>query len=272
MRPILNSSKFGMVADEVGLESRLRLKVNMGPGCSPEKQVFRGDQLQQSEPILIKDIHCVNEVVVDRGPSPYTVQLNIYIDDNKITCSVGDGLIIATPTGSTAYNLAAGGSILETSTHCICLTPLAPHSLSFRPLILRASSAIRIEKVVDGRNSAWVSLDGANRIKLDEGESIVVSGAVDPLTMVTLKSDNLTDLWAQRLVKFFGWNTREQNKPLQKRTSAYYAPVSAKSPKALGESQQSSTNGTAASVDNQEETKAPEGDLCKNGANNSSCR
>ena len=137
------------------------------------------------------------------------MQLNVYIDENKITCAVGDGLIIATPTGSTAYNLAAGGSILETSAHCICITPLAPHSLSFRPLILHASAVIRVEKVRDGRNSGWVSLDGANRFKLEEGESIVISGSENPMSMVTLKSDNLTDLWAQRLVKFFGWNTRE---------------------------------------------------------------
>ena len=55
-------------------------------------------------------------------------------------------------------------------------------------------------------------------IKLDDGESILVSGSQDLLSMVILKSDNLTDLWAQRLVKFFGWNTREQNKPLMKKS------------------------------------------------------
>ena len=158
--------------------------------------MFRGDQLQHSEPLNLENVHVVNEVVVDRGPSPYTVQLNIYIDDNRITCAVGDGIIIATPTGSTAYNLAAGGSILETTTNCICMTPLAPHSLSFRPIILPGHANVRIEKVIDGRNAAWVSLDGANRFKLSEGESIVIQGSPDYLSLATLKSDNLTDLWA----------------------------------------------------------------------------
>ena len=196
LRPIFIGAKRGFAPAEIGLESRLRLKVNPGPGTPQETLLFKGDQLQISEPLLLKDIHVVNEVVIDRGPSPYTVQLNVYIDGNQITCAVGDGLIIATPTGSTAYNLAAGGSILEANTHCICLTPLAPHSLSFRPIILHASAEIRIEKVIDGRNSAWVSLDGANRFKLNEGESILISGSEHPLSMVTLKSDNLTDLWA----------------------------------------------------------------------------
>ena len=66
-----------------------------------------------------------------------------------------------------------------------------------------------------------MSLDGATRFKMEEGESIVVKGSVHPLQMVTLKSDNLTDLWAQRLTKLFGWNTRDQNKPLEKKKLSF---------------------------------------------------
>ena len=58
----------------------------------------------------------INEVVIDRGPSPYSTTLDLYIDDNKFTSIVGDGVIIATPTGSTAYNLSAGGSIVQANT------------------------------------------------------------------------------------------------------------------------------------------------------------
>ena len=76
------------------------------------------------------------------------------------------------------------------------MTPLAPHSLSFRPIILHQSADICIENVNDNRGPAWVSLDGANRFKLDDGESILASGSQDLLSMVILKSDNLTDLWA----------------------------------------------------------------------------
>lgn len=136
LRPILSSVKQGFAPAEIGLEHNLRLKVNAGPDTTINKQLYRGDQLNISELIQLKDIHVVNEVVIDRGPSPYTVQLNVYIDGNMITQAIGDGLILATPTGSTAYNLSAGGSIVQTSAHCISMTPLAPHSLSFRPIIL----------------------------------------------------------------------------------------------------------------------------------------
>ena len=168
----------------------------MGKGTTTEREVFRGDQLETCEKVKLKDLHIVNEVVIDRGPSPYTTQLCIYINDNYITTAIGDGLIISTPTGSTAYNLAAGGSILETNSQCISLTPLAPHSLSFRPLILPANAQIKIKKIDDGRNDAMVSMDGANRMRLKANESIIIEGSSLPLSFVTLKSDNLTDLWA----------------------------------------------------------------------------
>ena len=71
--PIFSSVNTRFAPAEIGMEQRLRLKVNVGANTSRNKQMFRGDQLQISEPIEVKDIHVVNEVVIDRGPSPYTV-------------------------------------------------------------------------------------------------------------------------------------------------------------------------------------------------------
>jgi NAD+ kinase len=161
----------------IGFEKRLRLKINMGEGCDKIRKLYRGDQLEHYEEVDIKDLHVLNEVTLDRGPSPYSVQLNIQLFGTQLTSTVGDGVIISTPTGSTAYNLSAGGSIVETSTHCIQLTPLAPHSLSFRPLIVPDTAVLRVEKYRDNRNPAWVSLDGANRFILQDGESIVIEGS-----------------------------------------------------------------------------------------------
>jgi len=77
----------------------------------------------------------LNEVVLDRGISPYLTNLETYCDGNFVTHVQGDGLIIATPTGSTAYSLAAGGSMVHPQVPCILFTPVCPHSLSFRPLM-----------------------------------------------------------------------------------------------------------------------------------------
>ena len=133
-----------------------------------------------------------------------------------MTTLIGDGIIIATPTGSTAYNMSAGGSIVMSNAECICITPLAPHSLSFRPLIIPAQTVITIKKPQDNRNTAWVSMDGATRFEVEENESITISGSHIAMNMVVNPTDNLTDLWGQRLVNMFNWNKREQMKPLQK--------------------------------------------------------
>lgn len=148
----------------LGADCRRRLRVTMGEeSLNKDRLVFRGDNLTKSELLHLDGFHVLNEVVIDRGPSPYSIQLDIYLDDNKLTSIVGDGIIISTPTGSTAYNLSGGGSIVQPNTPCILLTPIAPHSLSFRPLILHESSVIKLKKTEDNRSGAWVSLDGATR-------------------------------------------------------------------------------------------------------------
>jgi NAD+ kinase len=80
------------------------------------RDIYKGNDLQPSVKMNIDGYHVLNEIVIDRGPSPYAVQLEIYFDGIMMTTLVGDGLIISTPTGSTAYNLSAGGSIVQANT------------------------------------------------------------------------------------------------------------------------------------------------------------
>ena len=156
----------------------------------------------------INGYHVLNEVVVDRGPLPNAIQLEIYLDDEFMTTLVGDGLIISTPTGSTAYNLAAGGSIIQANTQCISIAPLAPHSLSFRPLIVPKDTKITLRKPVDNRSSAWISLDGATRFELKDGEEIEIGGSQSDLKMVVNEDDNKMALWSHRLDNMLNWNQR----------------------------------------------------------------
>jgi NAD+ kinase len=87
-------------------------------------------------------------------------RFDIYINEVFLTTVQGDGLIISTPTGSTAYNLSCGGSIVHDTSDVVCLTPIAVHSLSFRPIILPKSVTIRVVLPKDARTGAWVTFDG----------------------------------------------------------------------------------------------------------------
>jgi NAD+ kinase len=82
------------------------------------------------------DIQALNEISITRGMNPGMCCYEVIVNDILLTTVQGDGILIATPTGSTAYNLSCGGSIVHSSAQVICLTPINPHSLSFRPIIL----------------------------------------------------------------------------------------------------------------------------------------
>lgn len=125
-------------------------------------------------PVESSKIHAMNDIVLHRGSQPNLTTLDIIIDGEYLTTSTGDGVVFATPTGSTAYSLSSGGSIIHPLVQSILLTPICPRSLSFRPLILPATSHIIIK--VKSRNNMLcnvkLSIDGVHQIDLAEGDEI----------------------------------------------------------------------------------------------------
>nr|GMD85243.1 NAD kinase 2, chloroplastic [Ipomoea batatas] len=154
----------------------------------------------------------LNEVVVDRGSNPYLSKIECYEHDRLITKVQGDGVIIATPTGSTAYSTAAGGSMVHPNVPCMLFTPICPHSLSFRPVILPDSAKLELKIPVDARSNAWVSFDGKRRQQLSRGDSVRICMSQHPLPTVN-KSDQTGD-WFHSLIRCLNWNERMDQKAL----------------------------------------------------------
>ncbi|KAK8789997.1 hypothetical protein WA158_006777 [Blastocystis sp. Blastoise] len=115
----------------------------------------------------------LNDIVFDRGENCSMVNLECYIGTTHITTVHADGLIIATPTGSTAYSMAAGGSMLHPSVPAMLLTPICPHTLSFRQMILPDSVTLRVEVSINSRTDVRVSYDGRHQHTLKKGQSII---------------------------------------------------------------------------------------------------
>jgi NADH kinase len=111
-----------------------------------------------------QDIHAMNEVIIHRGKDPHLAVVEVYVGGRFLTEAVADGMIISTPTGSTAYSLSSGGSIIHPLVSSLLLTPICPRSLSFRPLVLPASTPItlKLSKKNRGRE-VEVSIDGVRR-------------------------------------------------------------------------------------------------------------
>ncbi|KAJ1854786.1 hypothetical protein LPJ73_002425 [Coemansia sp. RSA 2703] len=153
----------------------------------------------------------MNEVVVDRGPSPYLSQIELYGDGNHLTTVEADGLCLATPTGSTAYSLAAGGSLVHPEIPAILVTPICAHTLSFRPMLLPDSMVLRVVLPPDSRNTAWASFDGRHRIELRRGDHIQITASKYPLPTVCASQSQTQD-WMSSLSRCLNWNERKRQK------------------------------------------------------------
>ncbi|XP_059485812.1 NAD kinase-like isoform X3 [Neocloeon triangulifer] len=154
----------------------------------------------------------LNEVVIDRGPSPYLSNIDLYLDGKHITSVQGDGLIVSTPTGSTAYAVAAGASMIHPSVPAIMVTPICPHSLSFRPIVVPAGVELKISVSPDSRNTSWVSFDGRNRQELRHGDSLRVTTSIYPVPSICAQ-DQISD-WFDSLAECLHWNVRKRQKHL----------------------------------------------------------
>ncbi|KKY27917.1 putative atp-nad kinase [Phaeomoniella chlamydospora] len=107
--------------------------------------------------------HILNDIVVDRGPNPTMSTIEVFGDDEHFTTVQADGICVSTPTGSTAYNLAAGGSLCHPENPVILVSAICAHTLSFRPIILPDTIVLRIGVPYDARTSSWASFDGRER-------------------------------------------------------------------------------------------------------------
>lgn len=154
----------------------------------------------------------LNEVVIDRGGSPYLAALECFCDDVHLTTVQADGVIIATPSGSTAYSMSAGGSVVHPAVPCILVTPICPHVLSFRSMVFPDHVVLRCFVPDDARSAASVAFDGKHRTELQRGDSVQIQMSAYPFPTIN-KGDHSSD-WLESLKNSFNFNTRPRQKPL----------------------------------------------------------
>ena len=126
----------------------------------------------------------VNDVFISAGPPFRMVELKISVDGQPLAGCVSDGLVISTPTGSTAYNMSAGGPILAASMQAMVITPICPHSLSFRPIVINTDSRVDVFGIrlnegttvsIDGQLSLSFSVDDVVRVEREKSDFLIVN-------------------------------------------------------------------------------------------------
>lgn len=127
----------------------------------------------------------LNDITIKRDSLDSPLILSVYIEDFHLNDFLGDGLIIATPTGSTAYNLSVGGPIITPGLNAITLSPIASHSLSIRPLVISDNKIVRI-KIISKTENAYLIADGQENKTLTEGQNVYVMKSEHKARLVLL--------------------------------------------------------------------------------------
>ncbi|KAL9937555.1 hypothetical protein V8E36_003964 [Tilletia maclaganii] len=134
------------------------------------------------------EIHLMNEVALHRGASPHLTIIDAFVNGQHLTEAIADGLIVSTPTGSTAYSLSAGGPIVHPSVQSLVLTPICPRSLSFRTVILPSDCTIQLKISRASRSPAELSVDGRHFQTLGPGQHLQVWLSPYPIPCVNRPS------------------------------------------------------------------------------------
>jgi len=126
---------------------------------------------------VIHRAEALNDVVVSKGELARLIEFETLVDDTHVNSARADGIIIASPTGSTAYALSANGPILAPELEAIALVPICPHTLSFRPLVIRSQSRVFIRMLDSGQDNSYLSFDGQSAIRLQDGDTVDIKMA-----------------------------------------------------------------------------------------------
>ncbi|MBI3818763.1 MAG: NAD(+)/NADH kinase [Planctomycetes bacterium] len=187
----VNLGNLGFLATISADETPERIAKIVAGGWSIEERSQLSVEIERAATGKILQIgHALNDVVVDRGLRSRLLTLSLRIDGRPAFESRGDGIVIATPTGSTAYSLAAGGPILHPELNVVLITPICPHSLTNRPVVVPGKSVVEME-VIDSDGEARFTLDGRTppRSGLRTGDRIRVRLADVKIRLAMLGDD-----------------------------------------------------------------------------------
>ena len=143
--------------------------------------------------IIFHDIG-LNDVVITKGAVARIIHLAVQCDGVQAMECSGDGLIVATPTGSTAYSLSAGGPIVEPEAHNILLTPICAHDMSSRCMVTSPKRVITVELTRNARRNAFVSVDGGKAVKLNIGDQVTIKRSTLETKLIRLKDRSFYDV------------------------------------------------------------------------------
>lgn len=200
-KPILgiNMGHFGFVAGLEPNEFELLHRLIIGD-YTTEKRMMLSVTLKQDD--TEKSYYALNDAVISRGTLARLIDIDVSMNNGPICRYHADGLIIATPTGSSAYSLSAGGPVIEPTMSCILMTPICSHALFARPVLFNAKSQIMVTAGCDDSSKPYLTIDGEDTFVLKPSDVITITAAQRMTELIVLKEKTfykvLNDKFAER--------------------------------------------------------------------------
>lgn len=158
-----------------------------------DRRMMLDVSVQRDRDIIFHE-SCLNDVVITKGAVARIVHLRVSCDDVEVMECGGDGLIVATPTGSTAYSLSAGGPIVEPEAHSILVTPICAHDMVSRSIVASDRRVIQVELTRNARRNAFLSVDGGKSLKLNMGDVATIHKAHKETKLIRLIKRSFYDV------------------------------------------------------------------------------
>lgn len=148
-----------------------------------------------------QDFNCLNDAVITRGDLARLIDVTVKSDGRVITKNRADGMIIATPTGSTAYSMAAGGPVVSPDNSCFVVTPICPHSLVNRSIVFSSDKELEITVENDKNNTSYLSIDGEKSVAVTKNSKIIISKSKYVAKLIKIKPDNFYEILNKKLLE-----------------------------------------------------------------------
>ena len=153
-------------------------------------------------------LYAINDIVIDKGHWPKMIEITLKVDDDYVSTFSADGIIIATPTGSTGYSLSVGGPIVSPNSDAITISPISPHTLTMRPLVVSSNQKIIVEIRVPNKQ-VQVSCDGQRVYDYKAPVKIEITKSIHPVRLVHVPGNNYYQILRNKL--FWGLDIRNEN-------------------------------------------------------------
>ncbi len=185
----------GLEKDELGLLSKLI----EGDYTVENRMMLNADVVENGE--CISSNICLNDAVISRGDLARLIDVYVTCEGRSVTNTRADGMIVSTPTGSTAYSMAAGGPVVSPDNSCFIVTPICPHSLVNRSIVFSSDTRLELSVGNDKNNNCFLSIDGADSIPISSDTKIVISKSDYKTKLIKLKPDNFYEILNKKILE-----------------------------------------------------------------------